>query len=90
MMPMPHTAMASPRCLSGKISHMVAWAIGTTGPPPRPCRMRMATRNSRLGAIPDRNEDVVKTTVQIRKRRRRPKKPVSQAVAGMMMALAAR
>src|SRR5438445_5012965 len=50
----------------------------------------MATRNSRVGAIPDRNELTVKTTVQIRKNRRRPNRAESQPVAGMMMALAAR
>ncbi len=66
MMPKPHTASAVPRSLSGKISHMMAWAIGMTGPPPSPCKIRMATRNSRLGAIPERNELVVKMTVQIR------------------------
>ena len=50
----------------------------------------MATRNSRVGAMPERNELVVKSTVQIRKKRRRPKRAESQPVAGMTMALAAR
>ena len=50
----------------------------------------MATRNSRFGAMPDRNELVVKITVQIRKNRRRPKRAESQPVAGMTTALAAR
>ena len=65
MMPKPHTARAVPRSLSGKISHMMAWAMGITGPPPSPWRMRIATRNSRFGAMPERNELVVKMTVQI-------------------------
>src|SRR5580765_3557262 len=69
---------------------MIACAIGMTGPPPSPCRMRIATRNSSDGAIPDRNELVVKITVQIRKNRRRPNRAESQPVAGMMIALAAR
>ena len=90
MMPTPHTAMAVPRCRSGKISHMMACAIGMTGPPPRPWSTRMATRNSRFGAMPDRNELAVKITVQIRKKRRRPKRAESQPVAGMTTALAAR
>src|ERR1700716_53370 len=50
----------------------------------------MATRNSRFGAMPDRNELTVNSTVQIRKRRRRPKRAESQPVAGMATALAAR
>src|SRR2546426_12191261 len=50
----------------------------------------MTTRNSRFGAIPDRNELTVKMTVQIRKNRRRPKRAESQPVAGMATALAAR
>ena len=66
MMPKPQTAMAVPRSLSGKISHMMAWAIGITGPPPSPWRIRMSTRNSRFGAMPDRNELAVNVTVQIR------------------------
>ena len=51
---------------------MIACAIGMTGPPPSPGRMRIATRNSRDGAIPERNELTVNRTVQIRKNRRRP------------------
>jgi hypothetical protein len=50
----------------------------------------MTTRNSRFGASPDRNDDAVNTVAQSRKRRRRPRRPVSQAVAGTAMALAAR
>src|SRR2546427_12537395 len=90
MMPAPHTAMAVPRCRSGKISHMIACAIGMTGPPPSPWATRMATRNSRFGAIPERNELTVKSPGQIRKNRRRPKRAESQPVAGMTIALAAR
>src|SRR5215467_6237080 len=52
--------------------------------------MRMATRNSSDGAMPERNELTVKSTVQIRKNRRRPKRAESQPVAGMTMAFAAR
>src|SRR5437660_11121333 len=52
--------------------------------------MRIATRNSSDGAIPERNELTVKRTVQIRKNRRRPNRAESQPVAGMMMAFAAR
>ena len=50
----------------------------------------MSTSVSRFGAIPDRNDDTVKSTVQTRKNLRRPKYAVSQPVAGMMTALAAR
>ena len=90
MIPIPHTAMAVPRCRSGKISHMIACAIGMTGPPPSPWSTRMATRNGRVGAIPDRNELAVKSTVQIRKNCRRPKRAESQPVAGIATAFAAR
>src|SRR5712692_3529478 len=90
MMPVPHTDMAVPRCRSGKISHMMAWAMGMTGPPPSPWKMRMATRNSSEGAMPDRNELIVNSTVQIRKNRRRPKRAESHPVAGITIALAAR
>src|SRR5262245_57250281 len=69
---------------------MVAWAIGTTGPPPSPWSTRIATRNQRFGARPDRKELTVKRIVQIKKSRRRPSAPVSQAVAGITIALAAR
>jgi hypothetical protein len=50
----------------------------------------MATRNSRLGAMPERNELPVKVTVQMRKKRRRPNTAVSQPLAGITTALAAR
>ncbi len=88
--PMPHTAIARPRWRSGKISHIVAWAMGTTGPPPRPWSTRIATRNCRFGARPERNELTVNSVVHTRKSRRRPRMPVSHPVAGITMALAAR
>src|SRR5438093_13008331 len=50
----------------------------------------MATRNSRLGAIPERNDDSVKSSVQIRKKRLRPSRPESHPVAGLITAFAAR
>ena len=34
MKPMPHTAMARPRCPSGKISHRMAWESGHDRPAP--------------------------------------------------------
>ena len=90
MIPIPQTAIAVPRCRNGKISHMIACAIGMTGPPPSPWSTRMATRNGSVGAMPERNELTVKRTVQIRKNRRRPKRAESQPVAGIATALAAR
>jgi opacity protein-like surface antigen len=50
----------------------------------------MATRNSRFGAMPDRNELTVNSTVHTRKKRRRPKRADSHPVAGIATALAAR
>src|SRR5262245_51360905 len=89
-MPRPHTAIAMPRWRGGKISQSTAIAIGITGPPPRPCRMRIATRNSTDGAMPERNELMMNTVVHTRKSRRRPRRAVSQPVAGSTMAFAAR
>jgi hypothetical protein len=82
--------MAIPRWWGGKISQSIAWAIGITGPPPRPWRMRIAMRNSTDGAMPDMSELTVKRMVQSRKSRRRPRRALSQPVAGSTMALAAR
>ena len=90
MMPTPHMAMASPRWWSGKISQRIACDIGITGPPPSPWKTRMSTRISRLGAMPERNDEAVNSTVHTRKNLRRPKYAVSQPVAGMTMAFAAR
>ena len=90
MIPIPHTAMAMPRSPSGKISQRIACDRGMTGPPPRPWKTRITMRKVRLGARPERNEETVKSTVQIRKKRLRPRSPASQPVAGMITALAAR
>ena len=90
MMPMPQTAMASPRWPSGKISQRMACDSGISGPPPMPWKMRAMMRKVRFGASPDRKELTVKSVVQSRKKRRRPMKPASHPVAGMMIALAAR
>src|SRR5215467_9999073 len=60
------------------------------GPPPRPWKIRAATRVVRSGAAPEMNELTTKSVAQIRKNRRRAKTPVSQPVAGMITALAAR
>src|SRR5262245_3822315 len=60
------------------------------GPPPRPWKIRAATSVVRSGAAPEMKELTTKSVEQIRKNRRRPKSPVSQPVAGMITALAAR
>ena len=90
MMPMPHTAIAMPRCRSGKISHMIAWDSGISGPPPMPCSMRAIRSTQRFGASPQRTDAPVNATVQRRKKRRRPSSEASQPVAGRMTAFAAR
>src|SRR5215470_17201880 len=90
MKPMPHTAMARPRCPSGKISHRMACESGMIGPPPMPWKMRATMRKVRFGAMPERKELTVKSAAQIRKNRLRPNRPASQPVAGITMALAAR
>src|SRR5262249_39491562 len=55
-----------------------------------PWRMRAPIKNSTEGAMAERKELTVKRSVQSRKKRRRPRRAVSQPVAGRMMALAAR
>src|SRR5215813_1319397 len=60
------------------------------GPPPRPWKILAAINVGRSGAAPEMNELTTKSVAQIRKNRRRPKRPVSQPVAGMITALAAR
>jgi len=90
MNPIPHTAIASPRWPSGKISHRIACESGMIGPPPMPWKMRARIRKVRFGAMPESTELTVNSTQQMRKKRLRPRTPASQPVAGMMMALAAR
>src|SRR5215813_1183439 len=60
------------------------------GPPPRPWKIRATISVVRSGAAPEMKELTTKRVEQIRKNRRRPKSPVSQPVAGMITALAAR
>ena len=60
------------------------------GPPPRPWKIRAAINVVRSGAMPEMNELTTNRVAQIRKNRRRPRRPVSQPEAGMMMAFAAR
>jgi len=60
------------------------------GPPPSPWQMRAAINVVRSGAAPETNELTTNRVAQIRKNRRRPKRPVSQPVAGMTTAFAAR
>ena len=90
MTPMPQAAIAMPRCRSGKISHMIACDSGMSGPPPRPCSMRASSSTVMFGASPHSTEAPVKTMVQIRKKRLRPKTPASHPVAGRITAFAAR
>ena len=60
------------------------------GPPPKPWKIRATISVVRSGAAPEMKELTTKRVAQIRKNRRRPKSPVSQPVAGMITALAAR
>src|ERR1700675_2700572 len=69
---------------------MMAWDIGMSGPPPMPCRIRAMISVFRSGASPHSTDAPVNATVQIRKKRLRPKTLASQPVAGRTTALAAR
>jgi hypothetical protein len=90
MKPKPHTAMASPRWWNGKISHRIACERGMIGPPPSPWKMRATINVVRSGAAPEANELTTNSVVQSRKNFLRPNTRVSQPVAGITMALAAR
>src|SRR5262245_55670336 len=90
MKPRPQTAIARPRWWKGKISQRIACESGMIGPPPSPWKMRAAIKVVRSGAAPEMNELTTKSVAQIRKKRRRPKIPASQPVAGMTIAFAAR
>ena len=90
MNPMPHTAIARPRCPSGKISHRMACESGMIGPPPMPWKMRARIRKVRFGRHAGQHRADREQRAQIRKKRLRPSTPASQPVAGMMTALAAR
>ena len=73
MMPMPNAAMAAPRLATGKLSSMIAWAIGTMAPPPSPCSIRATIRKPRLVAMPQSTDANVNSVTHSRNSRRRPK-----------------
>jgi len=90
MMPIPHIAIAIPRCRTGKVSIIVACDSGTSGPPASPCRNRAITMTARLGAAPAAAEVIMNATVARMKSRLRPSRSVSHPVIGRQMALATR
>ena len=56
---------------------------GTIIAPPKPCRMRAATRNDRLSARPHSTDATVKITIAARNTLRAPKRSAIQPLAGM-------
>ncbi len=69
---------------------MMAWAIGCIPPPPAPWIARAISRKPKLGAMPQTNEAVVNSVMQIRKKRLRPTTLVIHPVMGSMIAFATR
>jgi hypothetical protein len=64
---MDHSASAVARRLAGKIEIINAWEPGMIGPETRPCRVRKATSDSRLQAMPQRKDATVKSAMEARK-----------------------
>ena len=62
---MPYMAKAMPRWRGGKVSARMACSLGPRPPPPMPWRMRKKTRSGNDGAIPQRNELMVKSATQV-------------------------
>ena len=86
----PYSENARPRLEGSKESAMMACAMGCKPPPPMPWKTRKSSRKPRLGAMPHRNELMVKITMQSMKKFLRPITLAAQAPMGKTMALATR
>ena len=64
--PIMNTAIAVPRFSAGKISSMMACAIGIRAPPPRPCNRRVRIIISSDRAMPLSTEATVNRPRQYR------------------------
>ena len=64
MTPTPKIAVAAPRSSNGKTSKRIAWAVEMSAPPPIPCRTREPTRVSRVWALPQKKDAVVKRMIE--------------------------
>ena len=71
--PCANAAIATPRFCGGKLSSMMAWAIGTIAPPPTPCKIRARINVGRLHASPHSTEAIVNITMHESRTRLRPK-----------------
>src|SRR5579883_3182009 len=86
----PKSAKAMPRLLGGKVSARMDCARGCSPPPQAPWSTRNRTSAPRLGASPQSSELMVKPTMQIMKKRLRPKVAASQPLIGSTTALETR
>ncbi len=87
MTPIENVAIATPRRAGGKLSIRMAWAIGCRAPPPTPCRTRATMSMPRLVAAPHTADEIVKSAMQVSRKRFRPNAELSHAVVGRMIAL---
>ena len=63
---------------------------GCSAPPPAPCTARASKIIPRLVAEPQANDETVKMTMQVMRKRLRPKRSANQELAGRITALATR
>ncbi len=68
-----NVAMAMPRFCGGKLSSIIACAIGTMAPPPAPCKIRAIISIGRFTAMPHKADESVNIAMQEMKTRFRPK-----------------
>ena len=68
-----NVAMAMPRFCGGKLSSMIACAMGTIAPPPTPCKMRARISIGRFHAMPHSTDASVNIPMHEMNTRFRPK-----------------
>ena len=86
--PITHSAMARACFSGGLMSSSTACDIGISAAPQMPCNRRAATISGKDCAKPHSAEATVKPTMDERNTRRRPTRPASQPLRGVMMAAA--
>jgi len=86
--PIPQNAVAVPCCSLGKVSRVIAWESGTSGAPNSPCKVRHRISSGSEVARPHSTVLTVKPNIAASSRRLRPKRPASQPVGGVAIAVA--
>ena len=88
--PTPHITSANGCKWRGKVASRIAWPSGAIGAPKAPCRTRAKIRVSRLLARPQRADAAANPATVPNIMLRQPRRPASQAVSGVTMAVAIR